>query len=270
MRALWGVLFMLLPGILLPNSAQADSTYRNVTLSLNRLPPLIDLELEPLVKSSSSKWKPSLRLRLRRVSQIQSEPLQNDAVQPPKEWGLLFLQGFSGAIVATVSSIVLQSLLDIALINSQGQQNQTRESIQTAIYVRSAIVFAAVPWLVGGIVYGLGKLSNMYEGSFWWALLGGYAGQLLSVGLNALFVALDTTTQKSVARGLGFVFDGLLTGLGAILLYALFQTPYKGIQTIGSLLQLRKGQWSWGIPLPNVAQVQGETIAHISILSGRF
>jgi hypothetical protein len=96
----------------------------------------------------------------------------------------------------------------------------------------------------------IGSLSANYEGSFWWALLGAYLGQSLSFGLGQLASALDQTNNKEPSRMFRLFGDGLLTSLGAVLLYNIFRKAYPGVRHYGSLLHWKQGHFRWGLPLP--------------------
>jgi hypothetical protein len=200
--------------------------------------------------------------------QIKSEPLNQGTLQPPLEWPVILLQVFSGAVVASVSSFLTQTLVDAAQLGSA--TTLTDEERQTGSYIRSAIVLTVVPWPVALTIYGLGRVSNNYYGSYWWALAGSYAGELVAFGLNLLFTSIDQSKDQEISRLVAFLLDGLLTAIGGTLLYTLFRKQYKGIQQIGSLIQFRDKQWTWGIPLPKLVQTREQTIVSVPVLSGRF
>jgi hypothetical protein len=184
----------------------------------------------------------------------------------PMEWPLIALQGFSGMIVATVSSILLRYVLEFAIIGS----NITNENIRIASLSAGIISLAVTPWIVSGTVYGVGRLSHNYEGHFWWALLGAYAGEALAFGLAQLMRELDTSPNKDISRILTFIFEGLLTSVGTVIFYVLFRRANADIIHIGSLLNLECGRWRWGIPLPQIARWENQTTTSIALISGRF
>lgn len=256
------LLFGLLLAPLTANAAPATHTSPPLRLAAPTSGPTGPISLEHL---STRRW----------LTQITSEPMQDGKASPPMEWPLILLEFFSGGIVAGFGSVLLQSLIDISTgLNVEGR-NLTKEELAqelaTAATIRGVVVFTVIPWAVALTVWGIGTRSNNYTGNYWWALLGAYAGQLLSLGSGLLLNALDTTETKEVSRIISFLLDGFLTAFGSILLYNLLRKPFKGIQQIGSLMRYDKGQWQVGIPLPMVSanRQQGVTV-FAPVLSGQF
>lgn len=194
-------------------------------------------------------------------------PLSTVSV-PPVEWPLVLLQGFSGMIVAGVTSFLLQTLVDLVVIGPL----ITAEDLEKSGIISTVVVLAVVPWLVAGTVYGLGQLSNNYRGSFWWALIGAYVGEGIAFGLGLLLNSIDTSDRKNISRLVRFLLDGLLIGVGSVLFYTLFRSSTGSFVRIGSLLQRQEGgRWAWGVPLPRVSQHEnGETMVSFPVFSGRF
>ncbi len=191
------------------------------------------------------------------------------ATAPSVEWPLVVLQGFSGMIVAGVSSYLLQTLVDLSIVGPVLSERSATD-FQTAGIVGTLVTSAVIPWIIGGTVYALGRLSNNYRSSFWWALLGAYLGEGVAMGVGLLLNAIDQSEGRSTSRLIRFLLDGLLVGVGSVLFYTLFRYPLGNVQQIGSLLQYNHGSWAWGLPLPRLSSVSNNTTVSIPVLSGRF
>ncbi len=193
-------------------------------------------------------------------------PLSASAV-PPVEWPLVLLQGFSAVVVGAFGSFMVQALIDLALAPTI----QTTADIETSGLVSNISTLLIMPWIIGATVYGLGQLSNNYTASFWWALAGAYVGQGVAFGVGLLLNYLDTSDRKNTSRLIRFLLDGLLMGVGSVLLYTLFRRSKGTFQQIGTLVRYQDGKVAWGLPIPVVTRPQpNETLVTVPILAGQF
>ena len=193
----------------------------------------------------------------------------SQGTRPPIEWSLAVFQTFSGMIVAGVSSFVVQTIVELAIVGP-AQVNVQAETSALSGIVGTLVSLATIPWLVAGTVYGLGRLSNNYRSSFWWSLLGAYVGEAVALGVGLLINFVDQSESKSTSRLLRFLLDGLFIGFGTVLFYTLFRYSVGNFQQIGALIQYRQGVWSWGVPLPHISQYNDTTTVSVPVLSGSF
>lgn len=219
-------------------------------------------------------WRGRIRLAQSKGSQTKKQGTPGapaGALQGKKnlvewEWGLMLLQTFAGGVVATVSSVLSQEISNTLIFGT----NVTAEKVSLASLVSSVIGLALVPWFVALTVYGIGRVSNTNEGSFWWTLLGAYLGSLASFGLGRLAQSLDPSPGKDTARPIRHALDGVLLVLGAMIFHTAFLRPYGDVIHLGSLLQWRKGSVHWGVPVATFAQEGGHSTVQLSLLQGRF
>ncbi|TNE49048.1 MAG: hypothetical protein EP343_14360 [Deltaproteobacteria bacterium] len=194
-------------------------------------------------------------------------PPVSESSVPPVEWPLVLLQGFSAVVVGAFGSFMVQALIDLALAPTI----QTTADIETSGLVSNISTLLIMPWVIGATVYGLGQLSNNYTASFWWALAGAYVGQGVAFGVGLLLNYLDTSEKKNTSRLVRFLLDGLLIGVGSVLMYTLFRRSKGTFQQIGTLMRYQDGKVAWGLPIPLVTQPQpNETLVTVPILAGQF
>ena len=265
-----------------PCSALATPSSKTPTTPLSSTPPLTKGAWEePLPRSfrlsidttSEKHMLPSsLRLAQQNSKTNADPPLKGETIQdadpaPPSEWALALFQGFSGVIVAVVASFAIQSLFEAVLVSTS--PTIERQTIASFAYTGTNLV--VIPWIVAGTVYGLGRLSNNYSVSFWWLLVGAYAGQLLSSGIGLLATfASGENNRFAVARIITLFSDGLLTAGGALLFYLLFRKAHTDIQAFGSLFSHHDGRWRIGIPIPRIQHSDEGVACSLPLLSGSF
>ena len=225
----------------------------------------------PLLQSGPSSWIHSTSIRLSQHTETKAQDSQNKWVMRPQaselEWSLLWLEGFSGAIVAAVSSLLFQTWADIAIVNN----TPTAENVEVAGWASTIGTFGVVPWLVGLTVYLLGKLSHVYVGNYWWALAGAYVGGAVSFGLGRLISFLDTTVRKDIATPIRFILDGVLMAFGAVLLHTLFLKKSGDFIQLGALLQWDGHHVRLGVPVPQFTQpTQKDVAVTLPLFSGTF
>jgi hypothetical protein len=222
--------------------------------------------------ASEKETLPSLRLAQDNPKTNIDPPLKGETIQdadpaPPSEWALALFQGFSGVIVAVVASFAIQSLFEAVIVST----NPTIERQTIASFAYTGTNLVVIPWIVAGTIFGLGRLSNNYSVSFWWVLLGAYAGQLLSSGIGLLATfASGENNRFAVARIITLFSDGLLTAGGALLFYLLFRKAHTDIQAFGSLFSHHDGHWRIGIPLPRIQHSDEGIACSLPLLSGSF
>ncbi len=184
--------------------------------------------------------------------------------QPPLDWSIILFQSFSSTIAASVSHLLLQTVLQAIFI----KEDSSPETVNAVLWGVSMTTFAIVPWLTALSVSIFSPFIYGYYSSFWWALVGAYIGAGASFAFGTLLFYLDTSPRKNIAIPFQILFNGLFMGLTSVLFFTLFRRPYKDIIQLGSLLQFSKDSIRWGIPIPQY-HPQKATL-FIPILSGSF
>ena len=182
----------------------------------------------------------------------------------PTEWPLIALQYGSAAVTAFVYAFLVDAIASAIM-----EEAATGEVTDARLIVSAAITLTTGPPLVALVVWAIGRYSQYYEGSFWWALAGAYAGQLLATSIS-LIGTFSAGQQTDGTRALLFLSSLLLPSVGSVLAYALTRRPMAGTR-VGSLWNLEGGNWSVGMPLPTLLRTRGGVVfAGLTLARGRF
>ena len=182
----------------------------------------------------------------------------------PTEWPLIALEFGSAAVTGFVYAFLVDAILSAIIDGPDGGKVSTGRLVLSGV-----VTFSTGPPLVAAVVWAIGRFSQYYRGSFWWAVAGAYAGQLLASGLS-LIVGLSSGTATSASQLMLLLSSLVLPALGSVLAHTLTRRALLGTR-IGSLWNLHRGRWTAGIPLPTLVRSgRGEVVAGLTLVGGRF